>query len=100
MNSFWINGDDRVTEGDWRFSSGGSVPRGTPFWGATTSFQEPNNVDNNEHCLQLRANLLHYMNDCPCSEQIAPLCEQSPQVPFNSTGKCNRKIVLLQKHIK
>nr|XP_053650062.1 macrophage mannose receptor 1-like [Cherax quadricarinatus] len=76
---YWIDGSDQDSEGDWRTSSGLSIPMGTPFWKADLEFQEPNNVNHDENCLEMNYEYLFYMNDKDCSSLFSLICEQPPQ---------------------
>ncbi|XP_069953236.1 macrophage mannose receptor 1-like isoform X2 [Cherax quadricarinatus] len=77
--TFWIDGSDQDSEGDWRTSSGLSIPMGTPFWKADGEYQEPNNVKNDENCLEMNNEYYFFMNDIGCSDQLSLICEQPPQ---------------------
>ncbi|KAK8732909.1 hypothetical protein OTU49_017457, partial [Cherax quadricarinatus] len=74
---YWIDGSDQATEGDWRTSSGLSVPMGTPFWSANLVFQEPNNGYDIENCLEMYDAALFYMNDVRCTNLLTAICEQA-----------------------
>ncbi|XP_069163245.1 uncharacterized protein [Procambarus clarkii] len=80
--SYWIDGTDRATEGDFRTSSGLAVPMGTPFWTASETKQQPDDtqVNGGEDCMELGRLYQFYINDRNCSGLNAPLCEQSPQL--------------------
>lgn len=76
---FWLDGSDAQAEGSWVTSSGDPVPRGTPFWAAFQDFQEPNNSEGNEHCLEIGAPEYYYMNDVPCSKENNFICQYKNQ---------------------
>ncbi|XP_069970944.1 macrophage mannose receptor 1 [Penaeus vannamei] len=76
---FWLDGSDAQAEGSWVTSSGEPVPRGTPFWAAFQDFQEPNNSEGNEHCLEIGAQEYYYMNDVPCSKENNFICQYKNQ---------------------
>nr|XP_053650234.1 macrophage mannose receptor 1-like [Cherax quadricarinatus] len=81
--TYWIDVSDQDSEGDWRTSSGLSIPMGTPFWKADTEFQEPNNVKNYENCLEMNNKYSFFMNDIGCSDLLSLICEQPPQDTAN-----------------
>nr|XP_045614447.1 macrophage mannose receptor 1-like [Procambarus clarkii] len=86
--SYWIDGTDRVTEGDFRTSSGVAVPMGTPFWTASTTIQQPADYQGygGEDCMELYSPSSFYINDRNCSNLRAPLCEHSPQLLHTPTA--------------
>ncbi|XP_045612809.2 LOW QUALITY PROTEIN: macrophage mannose receptor 1 [Procambarus clarkii] len=85
--SFWMDGTDRATEGDFRTSSGLEVPMGTPFWMATKTWQDPDDAQGygGEDCMELSSPYSFYINDRNCSDLKAPLCEQGPQLLHTPT---------------
>ncbi|XP_037799591.1 macrophage mannose receptor 1-like [Penaeus monodon] len=76
---FWLDGSDATEEGNWVTSSGQPIPRGTPFWAATQDFQEPNNFNGQEHCIEINAYEYYYFNDAPCSLESNFICQYKPQ---------------------
>nr|XP_053650061.1 LOW QUALITY PROTEIN: macrophage mannose receptor 1-like [Cherax quadricarinatus] len=76
-NGYWIDGSDQDSEGDWRTSSGLSIPMGTPFWEADLTYQQPDDYSNGQDCLYMGRTLFYYLDDVSCAGAHSPLCEQA-----------------------
>ncbi|XP_063600079.1 macrophage mannose receptor 1-like [Penaeus indicus] len=74
-HSFWLGGSDS-SEGNWVYTTGESVPMGTPFWGlyhGDSVVQEPQG-GTHENCLMLHSGGSYYFRDVACSSKLNPLC--------------------------
>nr|AGS42194.1 C-type lectin 3 [Penaeus merguiensis] len=74
-HTFWLGGSDS-SEGNWVYTTGESVPMGTPFWGlyrGDSVVQEPQG-GTRENCLMLHSGGSHYFRDVTCSSKLNPLC--------------------------
>nr|ACJ06429.1 C-type lectin 5 [Penaeus chinensis] len=74
-HSFWLGGSDS-NERNWVFTTGESVPMGTPFWGlyrGDSVMQEPQG-GTRENCLMLHSGGSHYFRDVTCSMRLNPIC--------------------------
>merc|ERR1712142_905895 len=78
-HSYWIDGHDKDTEGDWRYTNGDKVQEGSPYWAVkydtydSTYNQEPLG-GTDENCLSLDHKRGLYMDDASCSEEKASIC--------------------------
>lgn len=76
ISSYWVDGNDKGTEGVWMSSSGNKFPMGTPFWAGYPTFQEPNGISR-ENCAHLHYGAKFYINDNPCNRTFPFICEQA-----------------------
>nr|AHF21000.1 C-type lectin [Penaeus japonicus] len=74
-HTFWLGGSDSQEE-KWIYTTGESVPMGTPFWGLLRhdSFTQEPNGGTSENCLMLQSEGSHYFRDTSCSSRLNPLC--------------------------
>ncbi|XP_066956226.1 uncharacterized protein [Macrobrachium rosenbergii] len=80
ISSYWVDGNDKETEGVWISSSGNKFPMGTPFWVGYPTFQEPNGI-RRENCAHLYDSAKFYINDSPCNRTNPFICEQADVPP-------------------
>lgn len=74
--SYWVDGNDKDSEGVWISSSGKKFPMGTPFWAAYRTSQEPNGI-RKENCAHLFIPVNFYINDFACNRTNLFICEQA-----------------------
>ncbi|XP_045611198.1 perlucin [Procambarus clarkii] len=76
--SFWLGATDQAYEGDWLWTDGSRVARGTPFWALHYSVlgwsQEPSG-GSDENCLSLDKDRYYYFNDANCDNGYYPICQ-------------------------
>ncbi|XP_062614104.1 collectin-11-like [Saccostrea cucullata] len=66
----WIGGTDKDREGVWKWASS-NTPIKLTFW----RLGEPNNSQNNEHCLEMQLHNGYLWNDKNCGSDLRFLCE-------------------------
>lgn len=69
----WLGANDLATEGDFRWLDGGALDDGPPW-----AFGQPDDFENIEDCVELRA-MDDSWNDVPCSSLKPPVCERALQ---------------------
>ncbi|XP_052086005.1 C-type lectin domain family 4 member K-like [Mytilus californianus] len=72
--NFWLDGSDESEEGVWFWATSGQKFTVTD-WHRRTSY-EPNNEDDNEHCLNIHRDLDYQWNDAGCSNRFRYICEK------------------------
>ncbi|XP_026103521.1 galactose-specific lectin nattectin [Carassius auratus] len=70
-NSYWIGGSDAVSEGKWFWSDGSQMD--FKLWNP----KEPNNLQSNEHCIQMNFGAAGNWNDQVCSNKLPFVCFNS-----------------------
>ncbi|XP_068215099.1 C-type mannose receptor 2-like [Palaemon carinicauda] len=85
-NFYWVDGNDKETEGVWITSSGKEFPMGTPFWAGYLTYQEPNGKLF-ENCAHLYPSAKFYINDLICNTTLAFICEQPDLPPMKITNE-------------
>ncbi|KAK6175042.1 hypothetical protein SNE40_013583 [Patella caerulea] len=66
---YWLGGNDKATEGDWRWNDGSSILLDPHYW----TPDNPSNSGGKEDCIELR--YLHF-NDQDCAYQKKFICEK------------------------
>ncbi|XP_076084283.1 C-type lectin domain family 4 member K-like [Mytilus galloprovincialis] len=69
--NFWLDGTDESEEGVWVWSTSGQRFNVDDWYSS-----EPNNKDDNEHCLEIRRKLDNQWNDEDCSSLISFICKK------------------------
>ncbi|XP_077968708.1 uncharacterized protein LOC120334845 isoform X1 [Styela clava] len=90
VNSYFIGGNDRATEGDWKWQDGTDV-----IMRGKTGYQnwkpgQPNNYGGKENCLLIGRNSYQWV-DSPCYDQLFYIC-QSDAISINASSN-DKKIV-------
>jgi len=70
---FWVDGCDNDSEGSWKFSDGGDVPMGSPFW--DLEYSRPCSNDTSSNCLSMQGSRDYYWRDAPCHYHKRALCK-------------------------
>ncbi|KAL5004002.1 hypothetical protein ScPMuIL_017458 [Solemya velum] len=70
FSDLWIGGSDLLIEGQWVYPGSTASLNYTKWAG-----KQPDNYQNNEHCLELNRGVDFDYNDKSCSSKVNPLCE-------------------------
>jgi hypothetical protein len=71
-HQFWLGGSDWATEGKWIWE-----PKGEAFNFTNWLRGQPNNGDNNQHCLMLNTQDNYHWRDHDCHDALHYICENA-----------------------